>query len=116
VSWDSAFDEFTQDSVTWEKCIGPGSGFGDRAFDPVSKTVRCRIEQGARLVRDAQGREVVSQTRLFLRPTAEDGSAFTPGVNDRFTLPSGYVPQQPPIISAGRHNDADGLHHYEVAL
>ncbi len=113
MSYDPSFDAFMAEPVTWERYTGL-DGYGKKTYD-APKPVLGRIEQGARLVRDTEGREVASQTRLFLRPTTEDGSAYSPGVNDRFTLP-GYIPPQPPVLSVARVNDEAGLHHYEVAL
>lgn len=117
MSWDSEFEAFMPDLVAIEACLSVDS-YGKRAFadPPAPKTVRCRIEQEARKVTTGDGKEVVSQTRLFLKPTAEDGSAYTLGSNDRITLPAGYTPQQPPILTVGRENDAEGKHHWEVAL
>ena len=117
MSWDPEFEAFMPDTVGIEACLDVDS-YGKRVFaDPPAPTsVRCRIEQEARKVTDAQGKEVVSQTKLFLKPTAEDGTTYTIGPNDRITLPAGYVPQQPPILTVGRENDEQGIHHWEVAL
>ena len=114
MSWDPEFEAVMPDTVTIEACTAVNS-YGARTF-AAAKTVRCRIEQESRKVTTGEGKEVVSQTRLYLKPTAEDGSAYTIGANDRITLPAGYAPQQPPILTIGRENDEQGIHHWEVAL
>lgn len=62
------------------------------------------VEQRVRQVRAMTGEERISTTTVYLDTT----TALTP--RDRVTLPSGYVPNQPPIISIERLSDEDGLH------
>lgn len=109
-----ALASLMKDSIGWEARTGMSAS--QAPTYAASKTALGRIEQHTRLVRDAQGREVASNTRLFLRPRLSDGTAFTPKVGDRFTLPAGYDPQQPPVISVQRENDEVGLHHWVVNL
>jgi hypothetical protein len=110
VSFDAALEEFFTETVT----LAPLSGqtLSQARSYGAAKSIHARIEQGSRLVRAADGREVVSQTRAFLKPVATDGSSFTPKIDDQLTLPAGYTPQQPPLIAMERHNDLDGLHHW----
>lgn len=110
------FDELFIDTVTYEPSSVP-TGFGE-TYDPATaKSVKAHIEQFARKVTDHQGREVVSNTRVHLKPTAVDGTSFTPTVRDRITLPAGYAaPLAPPILNVARVNDGQGLHHFEVSL
>ena len=68
------------------------------------------IEQKVRQVRDFNGQERVSTTRVFLNTV----TAISP--KDKLTLPSGFTPQTPPIISVGRVSDEGGVHHCEVYL
>lgn len=114
MSWDPEFEAFMPETITLEPTIAL-SGFGAQT-PGAAKTIRCRIEQEARKVTDREGKEVVSQTRLYLKPTAEDGTSYTIAPTDRITLPAGFLPQQPPILSVSRQADEAGLHHYEVAL
>ena len=60
------------------------------------------VEQKARQVRDIDGQERVSMTTIYLNTTA----AITP--RDKLTLPSGFVPQIPPIINVHRLSDESG--------
>lgn len=112
--YESEFDDFMPDTVTYEP-YGSEDAYGAKVYG-TAKTVKARVEQLARLVRDANGREVVSNTRVILKPVATDGSAFTPTVKDRLTLPAGYTPQAPPPINVLRVNDDGGLHHWEAHL
>ena len=65
------------------------------------------IEQRARLVRDTQGREVVSTTQVYVATTDE----IKPDA--RVTL-TGFSPPQPPIINVARFSDEAGASHVEV--
>lgn len=114
MTWDGTFDDLMAETVAWRAATGYAGG-GARAL-ATAKNVSCRIEQATKRVRDAQGREVVSQTRLFARPACDDGTAFTPGLEDELTLPAAYAPRTPPIIRVDRVNDEDGVHHWELYL
>ena len=114
MAYEVEFDEFLTDTITYEPFVSM-DGFGAKVYGP-AKSVKARVEQKAKLVRDATGREVVSNTQLFMKPTATDGSSYTPTVQDRFTLPAGYAPQAPPPITVERVNDNQGLHHFEASL
>jgi hypothetical protein len=54
-----------RDSVTVE--VYRGTGAYGPIYDP-PQTVRCRVENGNKLVRDATGQQVVSSARLFCDP------------------------------------------------
>ena len=81
-----------------------------------AKTIRARIEQSTKKVIARDGREVVSNTRLFLRPVAEDGTVFTPTVDDFYQLPTGFHPQTPTPMSVERSEDERGLCFWTVHL
>ncbi|MBC7340955.1 MAG: hypothetical protein H5U02_00615 [Clostridia bacterium] len=63
----------------------------------------CRIQRKVKLVRDAQGAEVVSTCQIYL-----DGGADV-GVEDRITLPDG---SRPPIVNVAVAKDEKGMPHY----
>jgi hypothetical protein len=67
-----------------------------------------RVVGKSKMIRNGQGREVVSMFTIYLQ------SNSTIGENDRVTLPAGYVLSQPPIIAVGRYPDEDGVHHTVV--
>jgi len=115
VTLSGAMASLMTEAATYEALTGFGGASQVRTY-AASKTWLGRVESYGKLVRDNQGREVASNTRFLGRPAASDGSAITPKVGDRITLPAGYDPQQPPIISVRRENDQHGLHHWEVYL
>jgi len=102
------------DTVTVEP-FSTASGAGSSSYS-AAKNWHCRVQEGNKLVRDKEGREVVSTTELLLAPTSDDGTLTAIGPNDRITLPAGYAVRQPPIIALGRANDEDGVHHWKVNL
>lgn len=89
--------------------------YGRRTYATAS-TFQARIEFMNRVVKDAQARDVISKTRLFTPMYDVDGTTATIGISDRITLPSGFTPQTPPIISVEPHYDHEGPHHFEVYL
>jgi hypothetical protein len=118
VTWDTELEDLATTTVTYTAATtmdawgAPSTG--------TSVTITARIEQDNRLVRDQAGREVVSSVTLHLKPTTTTGGSYTPRLGGTFTLPSGYVPLEPPIISVRRVDDAlsegGGVHHFEVSL
>lgn len=114
MSYEAEFDQLLNVSVTLE-AFASTDGAGSSSYG-AAKTVSARVEQTARKVVNREGREVVSSTAVYLKPTDSVGAAVTVGPNDRITLPAGYAPQAPPIINVERHNDEAGLHHWEVLL
>lgn len=116
MSYEWEYDDFLNETVIFEAFVSK-DGYGSSTYNTANpKTAKVRIEQVRRIVRDANGKEVVSNTMIFVKPTFTDGSAVNIGISDRVTLPAGYTPAQPPIINVERHNDQDGLHHFEVLL
>jgi len=63
------------------------------------------VQQKVRQVRDLAGEERVSMVTVYVNTT----TAITP--RDKLTLPAGFTPQTPPIISVARQSDESGLHH-----
>ena len=100
--------------IVVEHCTGTTGGYATRVYSSAS-TFKARIEFKSTLVKDASSRDVVSKTRLFTPMYDVDGStSATIAVSDRITLPSGFTPQRPPILSVEPHYDHEGPHHYEV--
>jgi hypothetical protein len=119
MTYDRDFNDFLTTTVIYAAHASMSLS-GAQTFSTASITVPARIEQETKLVRDTYGKEVVSMTQVFLRPTSSTGSTFTPTIKDQITLPSGYVPATPPIINVRRHNDVasegGGTHHWEIHL
>lgn len=78
---------------------GSDSNYGD------SEPYQCRIEMGNHLVVNNQSQTVVSRGMIFLMSTTVIGS------KDRVTLPAGYVPRIPPLITVDVEDDETGDHH-----
>ena len=89
-------------------------GYGKRTYATAS-TFQARIEFKKRIVKDAQSRDIVSNTLLLVAPYDVDGStSATIGASDKVTLPVSFTPRTPPIISVEPHYDHEGFHHWEV--
>jgi hypothetical protein len=117
MSLDAELEELLTETITVEPFLPTPLTDGSTQWDAANpRTFRGRVEQFARMVRNREGREVVSSSQIFLAPTPATGAAHVPTANDRFTLPAGYYPQQPPAISVQRENDQHGLHHWVVYL
>lgn len=99
--------------IVVEHISGTTGGYATRVYSSAS-TFKARIEFKTTIVKDAGARDVMSKTRIFTPTYDTDGTTATIGVSDRITLPSGFSPQQPPIISVEPHYDHKSLHHYEV--
>lgn len=115
MAYDSDMDDLLTTTVTYN-AYSSMTVSGAQTFSTASLTIQARIEHETRLVRDNTGNQVVSMGRIFLKPTSTTGSTYIPTIKDKITLPSGYAPQTPPLITVMRHLDDEGLHHYEIAI
>lgn len=100
-----AFRSLMRQTVT----IAPWSSqnaYGEPAFG-TAVTYPARVVARTRMVRDTQGREVVSTATVYL------GAAPTLSVKDRLTLPNGETPV---IAAIGDYPDERGPHHSVVYL
>lgn len=117
MSLDPDLEELMNQTVTYEPFASQDQ-YGVRSYG-AAKTVKARIEQVTRRVTSQQGSEVASNTQVYLKPQATDASSIVPTHRDRITLPAGFAPQQPPILSIDRHMDVDAtatVHHFQVNL
>ncbi len=80
--------------------------------------VHGKIDQFARIVTDSQNRSVGSNTLVILLPDDDTGVPLTVDTHGELTLPEGYAPQVPPIISVSRKDDPEtgAVDHWEVYL
>lgn len=114
MTWDRELEDFFTTTVTYQPHASM-TVYGAQTFSTATLTIDARIEHDTKLVRDNTGREVVSMTALYLKPTSSSGSTYGPvTIKDQITLPSGYDPTVPPIISAYRVNDEDGFYYWQV--
>lgn len=103
---DQALLRYCVTPVTWTKPGARTGASGDRAAGTVTKTVLCRVQGGQKRhvsgARGGEGQVTLSTVQVIARPTCSDGTAFTPELKDKITLPSGYDPLSPPILSIDR--------------
>lgn len=99
--------------IVVEHCTGTSGGYARRLYASAS-TFKARIEFKSTIVKDQTSRDVVSKTRIFTPTYDLNGTTAAIGISDRITLPTGFTPQQPPILSVEPHYDHKGPHHYEV--
>lgn len=71
-------------------------------------TRKGRVSGQHKTVRDKQGIEVLSTVNVAFAGT------WGLTVDDRYTLPSGFSPQQPKPLSVKQASDGDGAHHERV--
>ena len=82
--------------------------FGKVESWETAREIRCRIKNGNRLVRDRNGKEVVSSVQAWL------AGVFGVTTADRYTMPSPFTPTNPVAISVGILPDENGVHHEVV--
>jgi hypothetical protein len=65
-----------------------------------------------------EGQLVDSRQQIIARPSCTDGTAFTPSLKDKITLPAVYEPREPPIIAVDpKFDEQNGsLNHVVVQL
>ena len=120
MSFDRGFLSMMPQTVTWAAFSSLSTdGNGTRTYS-TGRSVKARVQQKRQLVRDLTGREVVSQTVVYMAPfDTSDATITTIGPSDKLTLPSGFTATgstAPRIISVDRVQDATGNHHFRVYL
>ena len=71
-------------------------------------TYTARVQGKVRMIRDSTGVERVSTVMCYVATTAAIGP------KDKLSLPSGWVPASPPILSVQRVSDESGDHHIVI--
>lgn len=121
MTFETQFLDFMPQTVSLRKFSALSTdGMGART-SATTYSVRARVEQNRRLVRDASGREVVSTTQVYLAPydNSTGQTAIVVDVSDRIVLPSGFLvagSSAPPIMSVERQQDDAGDHHIAVMV
>ena len=101
-----AFEDYL-DMMPHEITIEPHTGnnaFGAPTYGS-AVTYRALVQQKVNLVRDLSNRERASNTKVFV------GTVDSIDARSRMTLPTGFLPSQPPIIRVDRPSDERGIHH-----
>jgi hypothetical protein len=97
---DAAFLSMMPHNIGHEPAIGRDA-WGNLTFG-AQVLYRGRIQNKRRKVINREGNEVISETTLYL------DTVNRILLDDRITLPSGYLPANPDIISAYRVDDENG--------
>lgn len=117
---EAALEKFMKTPITWTQFQArAGTGYGDRTYNAgAAKTVLCRVERGwKRAMIGGQGHETLSTVQVFARPFCTDGTAFSPSLKDKITLPAAYNPQEPPILSVEPvGDDVNETNHWVILL
>lgn len=83
--------------------------YGAWSSSGAALSIPCQIEGQRVLVRDAQGRQVVSSVQVI----CGEYNGLDPSTH-KFTLPSGYSPTNPQPIAVDHVSDESGLSHEVV--
>lgn len=84
--------------------------YGGTGVFGTATTHPCRVTYKSRLLKGADGRDILTTSRIYFGPSSTGG---LPGltVRSRVTLSDGGVPR---IVSVGKYHDDEGPY-YEVA-
>ena len=102
------FEDLMAATVTIEP-YGSQDGYAEETYG-ASVSYKAHIQGKVVATMSFTGAERVSNFQVYLNTAA----AIDP--RSRLTLPTGYSPQQPPIINVARHTDEQGQHHTKVYL
>ena len=101
---ESDFLDLMTQTVTIEPYTGQNAS-GEASYG-TAVSYSARVVGKSRMVRNITGQEVVSSKTVYLY-----GASLSFSVKDRVTLPSGNVPQTPPMIAVSQFPDDEGNHH-----
>jgi hypothetical protein len=100
------FMDFMNDTITIQPFLGR-DGYGTAMFG-VPILYNCRVSGQQKQVVDAMGVERVSKATIYVMGQPPIGPT------DRLTMPSGFDPQEPPILAINALSDESGAHHLEI--
>ena len=108
---ETEFLELMPHTVTLEAPDGTYSDRGQPNYAAgVSYSAYVEPAKGEDVVRLDSGEVRKASYKIYLNATARIDA------ESRLTLPSGYVPQQPPILSVALFADESGGHHVELVV
>jgi hypothetical protein len=103
MAFETDFLDLMRQAVTVKHYTDAADSYGQPTFG-TSVSVTCRVVQQPKLIRAADGREIVSQGHLW---TAGSAGVL---VSDELTLPDGTKPK---ILRVDHFPDEDGVVHHE---
>lgn len=101
--------DMMSDTVTITPFTGR-SVSGVPTYNGTPWTAPAYIEMKNHLIINHEGREVMAKGRVFM------GTTQIPGIEDKVTLPSDYIPVSPPILAVNLVNDEGGTHHVTLEI
>lgn len=108
MTFDSSLYDLMNDTVTVEPCTAEGAG---RALTfGTAVTYRALVQLGRRRVIGRDGREQISNTQVMIP------NRVAIDIRSRITLPTGFVPNQPPIMGIEYAPVGIGLDHTMLLL
>lgn len=115
MTFDRDFLDLMDRQVTVNAFAGYSTdGYSAKTYSTTSYTVKCYIVKSHKLVKDQNGKEVLSTTQVYTPPYDNSTSQTTVaiGISDKITLPSSYGHTSgnlnPPIISIEWFDDDTG--------
>lgn len=101
--------DFMPRTVTIDSYISRSvSGRPNYANNPT--TYQARVEIKNHVVLNKEGDQIIARGRVYLATTD------IPTDKDLLTLPAGFVPRTPPIISVNVIDDDQGVHHVTLEI
>lgn len=97
---EAAFLDLMPSTVTWYS-VASTDAYGKRTFSGTAQTQRCRVQIARNVTRDADGKEVMEDGKVYFYGTS------TITVNDRLVLPDGSTQV---ILNVETRNDQTGAH------
>ena len=97
-----AFAHMMPHIVTIETWAGTDASGYDNPTYGAALVVQSRIVMKNQMIKDAQGREVVSRGQIYLLTTV------VPTLKDRVTLPAPFLPLNPVLVSVQPRSDDTG--------
>lgn len=97
---EAAFLEMMPSTVSWYP-VSSTDAYGRRTFSGTAQTQRCRVQISKQMARDANGKQVTEEGRVYFYGPS------TITIDDRLILPDGTTQV---ILSVETRNDQFGTH------
>ena len=115
MSFDDQFRDCMPTTITHAGSVRT-TAFGVDIQSTDSVSIKARVQYFRRTVVDGNGQEAKSEITLYLSPTDTTSGATSIDQLDTITISTAYTTRPTPIVEVRRHDDEEGLHHWEVLL
>lgn len=102
--------DILQQTVTWEAYVSEDEYTAPSYAAPVP--IQAMVQYRQSVVKQPDGKEVMARVEILLNNVLSDGTTWTPGPQDRFTLPTGE--QSPVLAIEGPVNEFGGTDFWRV--